>query len=547
MKIFVQSFLFTFFLFLTLGWVNATYFESSSQLKVKPPVEVVTTDQVVTTESDVSSNDAPSEQWALSLEYVFIKLTSHLQARDVLNYSKIDLKITGIESWTPFYRSVQKMVLIEVLPNENYYLDSSKKLSAHTFYTLAERIYWINLIQASQIKPLQRRAVTQDDINSLNKIFSVEVKPTVESKPDDKKTNEELLELKKQIFEDVQETLLESHYDKDILDEIKLIESATIGLTKWTEDQFTTYFPPTENKTFMETLDWHFEWIWSYVEMQEPWVLRIVTPIAWSPSEKAGLKWGDQITHADGKEITAEISISEAISWVKWPKWTSVELTILRWNKTLKISVIRDTIVVKNVEHESINTSTYYIKLISFWDNISSEFNDALTQMQKKKFTKKLIIDLRNNPGWYLHEVSDMLSHFVPEWEETVVVKYLSGDRNYYSKWYTEVDFSKYRIIILQNSWSASASEIMAGTIKDYLPETTIIWETSYGKGSVQTIKSYSDGSSLKYTIAKWFTWKSSTWIDWIWVPVDVELEFDFDRYLESKYDNQLEAAKKIK
>jgi len=146
-----------------------------------------------------------------------------------------------------------------------------------------------------------------------------------------------------------------------------------------------------------------------------------------------------------------------------------------------------------------------------------------------------------------LYEVSDMLSHFVPKNEKTVVVKYLEWNKNYYSKWYDWIDFNKYDIIILQNSWSASAAEIMAWTIKDYIPNATIIWTQSYGKWSVQAIKPYPDGSSLKYTIAKWFTWKYVRWIDGIWIPVDIELEFDFDEFKKSKKDNQLERAKNIR
>jgi len=529
-----------FLVFFSINGLSATYFESSIQKK-NTQSNILLADNVVVNKATIKSSSS------LTMDYVFVKLTSHLQAKDVLNYKKINLKITGANPWTPFYRSIQKMVKVWALPNSSYYLNANKELSAYTYYRLAEKIYDINLIQASQISTLKNRLVNQKDITSLNKIFSVkEEKPQISELSQEKSTSE-LLELKKEIFIDVQKTLLESHYDKNELDEIKLIEAATIGLTKWTDDRFTTYFPPTENKTFMETLEWKFEWIWSYVEMQEPWILRIVTPIAGSPSEKAWLKWGDQITHADGKEITVNTSIWEAISWVKWPKWTAVVLTILRWSQVLEISVIRDTIIIKNVEHKSLNSSTYYIKLVSFGDGISSEFEDALAWLKKQKLTNKLIIDLRNNPGWYLYEVSDMLSHFVPKNEKTVVVKYLEWNKNYYSKWYDWIDFNKYDIIILQNSWSASAAEIMAWTIKDYIPDATIIWTQSYGKWSVQAIKPYPDGSSLKYTIAKWFTWKYVRWIDGIWIPVDIELEFDFDEFKKSKKDNQLERAKTIR
>jgi carboxyl-terminal processing protease len=140
-----------------------------------------------------------------------------------------------------------------------------------------------------------------------------------------------------------------------------------------------------------------------------------------------------------------------------------------------------------------------------------------------------------------------MLSHFVPKWKNTVVVKYLDGNKNYISKGYDSIDFSKYTLVFLQNGWSASASEIMIWTLKDYYPDSTIIWTQSYGKGSVQTIKSYRDDSSLKFTIARWFTWKFENGIDGVGIKPDVELEFDFDTFKTKKLDNQLNAALKLR
>jgi carboxyl-terminal processing protease len=182
-----------------------------------------------------------------------------------------------------------------------------------------------------------------------------------------------------------------------------------------------------------------------------------------------------------------------------------------------------------------------------FWANISWEFKESLEALKKEKGIKKVIFDLRNNWGWYLDQVSDMLGHFVPKWKTTAVVKYLKWEQNYYSKGYNLIDFSKYKIVILQNGWTASASEIFIWTVKDYFPKSTIIWEQSYWKGSVQTIKSYKDWSSFKYTVARWFTGKSQTWINWIWITPDINLEFDFDRFKKYDKDNQLEKAKNLR
>jgi carboxyl-terminal processing protease len=136
-----------------------------------------------------------------------------------------------------------------------------------------------------------------------------------------------------------------------------------------------------------------------------------------------------------------------------------------------------------------------------------------------------------------------MLSYLVPKWQNVAVVKYLGYNENIASKGYEGVSLSNYKVIILQNSGTASASEIMIWTIKDYFPNAVTIGENSFGKGSVQTLKEYTDGSSLKYTIAKWFTGKSQTWIDGVWINPDVILELDADAYRKDWTDNQLQRA----
>ena len=136
-----------------------------------------------------------------------------------------------------------------------------------------------------------------------------------------------------------------------------------------------------------------------------------------------------------------------------------------------------------------------------------------------------------------------MLGYVVPEWEKTAIVKYNWWNNTFYSKWLNIVDLNKYEVIILQNSGTASASEIMIWTLKDYFPKIVSIGENTYWKWSVQTMKQYDDGSSFKYTIAKWFTWKTETWIDWVWFKADIELEYDLEAYKLDWVDNQLQRA----
>ena len=458
------------------------------------------------------------------------------------SYVYTQVHITWLQKNSESYTAVQKLIYAGVLENKALSISPESKLSSYYFYSLAERFFNLKLIDPTKVSMFKKTITTTNDLEYLKTVIRGDWSKNNQLEIMNVSTSRDL-ESKQQIFLDVYETLLSSHYDKDNITELELIEAATIWLTKWSDDQFTTYFPPAENKDFMDSLSSDFEWIWSYVEMTEPWTLKIISPIAWSPSEKAWLKWWDTIISVDGKEIEKNHTIRETVSWIKGPKWTTVVLWIFRDGKILEISVVRDTIIIQNVEHKKLNSSTYYIKLVTFWENISGDFEKALSALKSEVWVKKLIIDLRNNPGWYLWEVSNMLGHFVPKWEPTIVVKSLDNTKSEKSAWYKLIDFSNYQVIILQNGWSASAAEIMAGTIKDYLPSATIIGENSYGKWSVQTIKPYSDGSSLKYTIAKWFTGKTQTWIDWVWIPADIELEFDFEGFKKTGVDNQLERA----
>lgn len=442
------------------------------------------------------------------------------------SYKYISLNFKWVTKDTDLYKALQKLIYLDLLENTKINIYSDKKVNALTFYKLWEKILWTPFINLEETNSLKKRNAIEPDMRRvINSMRKVEEKTEIDDFKIDWSSKE--LDMKQAIFIDAYNTILESHYDRNTIDEVKLWDSAISWVAKWANDKYTAYFPPVENKNFQEGLNWEYEWIWSYVDMENPWVVKIVSPISWSPSQKAWLKWWDIVTKVDWKEITIKNSLQEVVSWIKWPAWTNVVLTIIRDKKELEITVVREKIIIKDIEFELINDKTFVISVKSFWETVSAHFELALNELKKHNNVNKVIIDLRNNWWWYLEEVSDILSHFVPEWEITAYVEYLSWDKEYKSRWYDLIDFSKYKIILLQNSWTASASEIMIWTIKDYYPSSQTIGETTYWKWSVQTIKSYTDWSSLKYTIAKWFTWKSRTWIDWVGIKPDIELEQD--------------------
>ncbi len=476
-------------------------------------------------------------EYKVSTEEIFNFFAEKWKTTVPSSYKYINVNYKDVEKWTKLEDSLKKLIYLDLIKNPKLNIWKNKKLNSRSFYRLSEKIFWIDIDDKKTKKQLQKTYTNKNDLQRVSNLLENET-VDIYSTSTDKNVNQKI-----RILKDVYSTLTWLHYDKNSINESKLLDSAIKWLTSWIEDEFTVYFPPVESQTFYDSLAWNYEWIGSYVDMLKPWELKIVSPIPWSPSEKAWLMWWDQVLKVDWKEVTNINSLREVITWIKGPAGSKVILTIKRNNKIFDVEVTRAKIVLKDVEHKSINTTTYYIQIKSFWENVDKDFKWAIEEINKNKNIDKIIIDLRNNWWGYLHKVANILSYFVEKWENTAVVKYPDFEKSYTSKWYNLIDFSKYKIFILQNSGTASASEIMIGTIKDYYKDVKLIWTKTYWKWSVQAIKPYVDWSSLKYTIAKWFTWKTQTGIDWIWITPTLELEFDIEKYKNNWFDNQLDKA----
>ncbi len=445
------------------------------------------------------------------------------------SYSSILLNFKDVKKWTDTYANLQKLVYLDILQNKVSNVFPWKPLNAYVFYSLVEKSLNIKVISESKqaIAELKKRNTYSSDLKFINQTVSDSLKSLETAEPI---SDSKEIAQKKEIFFDVLNTLKKWHYNRDKLDEKEMLYSAIQGLADGTKDKFTSFFPPTQNKNFQDSLSGNYEGIWAYVDMEEPWKVIIISPIPDGPAYKAWLKWWDIFLSVWENTIEKGNSLNEVVGWIKWPAGTSVKITVKRGNEVLTFNVKREKIVIKEVESKEYSANnTFYIQIKSFWDNTFWDFVKALNTLKSSGNIKKVIIDLRGNPGWYLDVVNEMLGYFVPEWQNVSVIKYYNYTLENKSSWYTDINFNNYQIIILENSWTASAAEIMTGTIKDYFPNAQIIWETSYGKGSVQTIKAYDDGSSLKYTIAKWYTGKTETGIDGIWIKPDIELKITDD------------------
>ena len=476
------------------------------------------------------------------------------------SYQYIQVQMQWLNKNYDLYDSLQVLIYFDLIKNTTTNIHSERALNASSFYVLAEKIFGVDFRNEDSIS-LSSRDTNYEDIinvaNQLEKIINMTSEQTYTPEVQEVESIEEDIDIsssndseniaeKKAILWDVYKTILSRHYDRDQLNEEEILDAAIQGLANGTWDKYTTYFPPVENKSFQEWLNGEYEWIGSYVDMPAPWIVQIISPIVWSPSEQAGLKGGDIITQVDDVVITENMSLTEAISYIKWPAGTSVTLTVRRGNKTLIVTVNRAKIIIKDVEFESLRSDTFYIQIKNFGTKVDGEFLNAIEELEKRKSTKKVIIDVRNNPGGYLSKVNDILWHFVEKWEPVSIVKYQKSQAVNKSKGFDDIDFSKYQLVFLQNWGTASASEILVWTIKDYYPDAIIIGEQTFGKWSVQDIKSYVDGSSLKFTIAKWYTGKTQQAVDGIWISPDIELKLDDEAFQEWN-DNQLNKALQIR
>lgn len=350
------------------------------------------------------------------------------------------------------------------------------------------------------------------------------------------------------ILNDVYERIRNESLSGESIDEGILIEWAIDGMAKTLWDPYTVFFPQEKSTEFMEQLDGNFEGIWVQLEEKaHDTGIKIMSVMSGTPAEKSGLLSGDIITRVDDYTITSNTTTNELIRRIKGPKGTTVKLTITRGSESKIVSIMRDRIQVEYVHLSFPNDQTAYIQIQLFGNGVDKAFSTAMKALSGNMSIQKLIIDLRDNPGGSLEGVTNMLSYFVPKWKVITEIKTKDEISSIHSEYDSPISWEWKDVIILVNWQSASASEIMASVIREYVPSSTLIGTKTYGKWSVQTINAYGNGSSFKYTIAKWYTGKLHTSIDKVGIMPDITLPFDTEGYLSFQRDNQLEYALEYK
>jgi carboxyl-terminal processing protease len=304
------------------------------------------------------------------------------------------------------------------------------------------------------------------------------------------------------VYSEVWNSLKTNFVDKNKLTNKQMFYGSLRGLAASTGDPYTVFMDPTESQQFAEEMAGTFEGIGAELGMKND-TLTVIAPLADMPAAKAGLQAGDKIYAIDGKSALG-LSVDEAVKAIRGPKGTTVTLTIIRGgeNKPRDIKITRDVIITHSVKTTMRPDGVYILTVTNFNDDTAGLFAQAVKDIVAKK-PKGIVLDLRNNPGGYLDTAVSMVSAWVPA-GPVVVEQYADGRQVEYPANGQDA-LVGYKTVVLINGGSASASEITAGALRDY-KKATIMGEQSFGKGSVQTLQTLSDGSTLKVTIAKWLT-----------------------------------------
>lgn len=331
---------------------------------------------------------------------------------------------------------------------------------------------------------------------------------------------------------------LKDNYD-GTLTEKQVIEGLKHGLAKSTKDPYTEFFTADESKQFNNDLQGTISGIGAKLDLDQDGYVTVVAPISGSPAEAAGLKAKDIITTVDGKS-TSGMTTNEAVLKIRGKKGTKVTISVVRDRKQqLEFTIVRDDIHVPSVESKILDGNVGYLQVSQFSDD-TDELARAAAQSFVDKGVTKVILDLRDNPGGEVSSAVGLCSLWLERSE--VVVQQKRGNSTVDTQRATgdEPLLRAMRTVVLVNNGSASASEITALALRDYR-QAQLVGEQTYGKGVVQQLLPFSDGSSLKVTIAKWYSPKGTN-IDQKGIKPD-QLVKPTDDDITNKNDVQLQTA----
>lgn len=334
--------------------------------------------------------------------------------------------------------------------------------------------------------------------------------------------------------------VIDDNFKGDI-DETKLLDGAIKGYIEGLDDKYSEYMTKEEWEDFQAVALGDFEGIGIYVSLDKNNNVVILQTIKDSPAEEVGLKEKDVIVEVEGENVLGVKDAAEVTSKIKGPAGTKVHLKIARDDEYLEFDVNRANIKIYHVESKMLEKNIGYISLYTFDTDCSEEVKQAIKDLESQG-AEKFILDLRNNTGGLVSEACKIANFFLPEREEILITETSDGER--VTTYATEKNITDKELVILVNEYSASASEILAGALKDS-GRAKLVGTTTYGKGVIQKVFPLLDGSVLKLTIAEYFT-PSGTKIHEIGLKPDYEVELPEVEKEEDFVDSQLNKAQEI-
>ena len=343
------------------------------------------------------------------------------------------------------------------------------------------------------------------------------------------------------LFGEVLEKINDDYVDE--VDQSKSMDSAINGLLQ-SLDPYSAYMTPESLESMQTETSGEFGGLGIEVGM-EAGVVKVISPIDDTPASKAGLKAGDYIVKINNTQVQGK-SLMEAVELMRGPVGSSIEITVRRRGekKALIFNIKREIIEVQSVKFELLEDNIGYIRLTSFNENSSTQIKEKIEKLNKNKNLKGYILDLRNNPGGLLSQAIEISDFFLENGE---IVSTRSRQPSENRKWFAKKGdlINGKTLLVLINYGSASASEIVAGALKDH-KRAIILGENSYGKGSVQSIIPLKNKGAIRLTIAKYYL-PSGKSISGVGITPDIEVTESSDEFkINSETDNQLDFAIKL-
>tara|TARA_B100001741_G_C16473690_1_gene561363 strand:- start:33 stop:1172 length:1140 start_codon:yes stop_codon:yes gene_type:complete len=345
------------------------------------------------------------------------------------------------------------------------------------------------------------------------------------------------IDLFSEVLEKINDEYVEDVNQSDAMD-------AAINGVLQSLDPYSSYMSPEMLKEMQTETKGEFGGLGIEVGM-EAGVVKVISPIDGSPAEEVGVKAGDYIVRINGIQVQGK-TLSEAVDLMRGPVGSEIEITVRRigTRKALTFNIIREIIEIKSVKSKIIENKIGYIRLTSFNDNSSDQLGNIVKEFKKNKKINKYILDLRNNPGGLLNQAIRITDFFLDSGE---IVSTKSKKKSDNKKWFAKkgdiIDGDT--LLVLINYGSASASEIVAGALKDH-KRAIILGESSYGKGSVQSIIRLKNDGAIRLTVSKYYL-PSGDSISEVGVNPDIFVSESSDEFrIDTNTDNQLEFALKL-